>query len=162
MIALALAGVAATATTATAQASPTAPPVSVGLDGSFDFHACPAGTPAADACLTDHVTGTLPGIGAVTSTFEVHIGYSRFAADGCGPIEKHGTFTAAGGSTVRLAAHGLYCNASSTASYTYTVTGGTRALAHASGRGQWLVPAPATYSDGLGTGTEYLYGTLHR
>lgn len=139
-----------------------APPVSVAMDGAFVFHACPAGTPAADACLTDRVTGSLPGIGAVTGTFEVHIGYGGFAADGCGPIDKQGAFTAANGATVRLKADGMYCNASSTASYDYRVTGGSRTLAHAFGRGQWLVPAPASYDNGAGTGSEFFFGTLHR
>jgi len=138
------------------------PPVSVSLAGAFGFHSCPAGTPAADDCLTDHLTGTLPGIGAVTGTFEAHIEYSKFAADGCGPVVKQGSFTAADGSTVRISAHGMFCNSSSTAAYNYQVTGGTGRLAHASGSGQWLVPAPATYVSGNGTGAEFFFGSLHR
>ena len=144
-----------------AQRSAPSSAVSVSLAGAFTFHSCPAGTPTADTCLTDHLTGTITGLGAVTGTFEVHIANSKFAADGCGPVDKQGSFTVAGGGTVRLSAHGMFCNSSSIAAYDYQVTGGTGRLAHASGSGQWLVPAPATFADGSGTGAEFFLGSLH-
>ena len=139
-----------------------APPVSVALEGSFVFHACPAGTPAADNCLTDQVSGVLPGIGAVSGSFEVHIAYSQAADDDCEPIDKHGSFTAASGGSVELSAAGMFCSDSATAAYNYRVVRGTGALAHASGHGQWLVTAPATYANGAGTGAEQFFGTLRR
>jgi hypothetical protein len=155
---LAAAGVGAA--TASAPAEP-APPVSVAMTGDFTFHACPAGTPAADACLTDHVSGSLPGSGPVAGVFEVHIAFSQAAADHCQPIDKHGSFTVGSAGSVQLAASGMYCADESIASYNYRVVRGSGSLAHAYGRGQWLVPAPAAYASGAGSGTEYFFGTLH-
>ncbi|GLW74246.1 hypothetical protein Kpho02_65440 [Kitasatospora phosalacinea] len=137
------------------------PPVSVATTGTFSFHPCASGTPAADSCLTDHVTGALPGLGSVSGVFEVHIATSAAAADGCAPIDKHGAFTVPGRGTVEVRATGVYCSAHATAAYEYRVTGGTGELTGAGGRGQWLVPAPASFADGNGSGTEYFYGTLH-
>lgn len=156
-----LAGATAAGTAfASAPASRQTPPVSVSLDGSFVFHACGADVPAADACLTDHVSGTLPGIGAVTSTFEVHIAYSQAAADSCAPIDKHGAFTAADGSTLTLVANGMFCGSNSIASYNYRVVRGTGSLAKADGRGQWLVPPATTFDYPAGTGPELFFGSL--
>ena len=154
-----LAGTGGGVAAASAPAQP-APPVSVALAGSFVFHACPTGTPAADNCLTDDVTGVLPGIGAVSGRFEVHIAYSQAAADDCEPIDKHGVLTAASGGSVELSAAGVFCSDSATAAYNYRVVHGSGALAHASGHGQWLVTAPTTYANGAGTGAEQLFGTL--
>ena len=134
--------------------------VAAQLDGSFIFHPCPAGTPAADLCLTDHITTTLPGLGSVGGPFEVHIAFSSFAADGCGPIDKSGEFSATDGSILRVRATGLYCSASSIATYDYRITGGTGKAQDASGSGIWLVPPPATFSGSSGTGPEFFHGTL--
>lgn len=149
------AALAATLTTATAFASDDrAPAVSVGMTGDFTFHACPAGTPAADACLTDHLTGSLPGLGGVTGEFEVHLAISQAAADQCEPIDKHGTFTTAKGHRLQLVAEGMFCAAQGIASYDYrVVSGGT-------GHGQWLVPPPDTFANGSGSGPEYFFGSL--
>ena len=130
------------------------PAVSVGMTGDFAFHACPAGTPSADTCLTDHLTGTLPGLGAVTGTFEVHLAVSEAAADQCEPIDKHGAFTTAGGRRVVLGAEGMFCAGQGIASYDYrVVSGGT-------GRGQWLVPAPSSFDGSVGSGPEFFFGSL--
>lgn len=134
--------------------------VATQLNGSFTFHACPTGTPAGDACLTDHITAALPDVGDVAGLFEVHIAFSSFAADGCGSIDKAGTFTAGDGSTLRVRAAGLYCNASAIASYDYRITGGTGRARHASGEGIWLVPQPATFDGTNGTGPEFFHGSL--
>jgi hypothetical protein len=131
------------------------PAVSAGLDGSFAFHACPSGTPAADVCATDDLSGTLPGLGAVTGAFELHIAFSEAAADHCQPIDKHGTLTTSDGHRLSLRAEGMFCNGDSgIASYNYrVVSGGT-------GHGQWLVPAPTTFTGSSGTGPEYFFGSL--
>lgn len=130
------------------------PAVSVGMTGDFAFHACPAGTPAADRCLTDQVTGTLPGVGAVTGTFEVHLAASEVAPDQCEPIDKHGAFTTAGGLRVVLGAEGMFCAGQGIASYDYRVVGG------GTGRGQWLVPAPDVFDGSTGSGAEFFFGSL--
>jgi hypothetical protein len=159
LAAAALAGTATVALAGSASASDN-PPVATELSGTFSFHACPSGTPAGDGCLTDHLTGTLPGLGAVTGLFEVHIAFGSFAADGCGEIDKTGAFTAADGSTLRVHATGLFCNASATAAYDYRVTGGTGRARHARGEGIWLVPPPATFDGTNGTGGEPFHGSL--
>jgi hypothetical protein len=127
------------------------------LNGVFTFHACPLGSPAGDFCLTDVVTGTLPGAGPATGTFEVHIAFSQFDAGACGPIDKHGSLRTGRGS-VALRATGFYCRATAIADYNYRVVDGAAAVAR--GTGLWLVPAPATLTGTGGTGPEYLHGTF--
>lgn len=131
-----------------------APAVSVAFEGDFTFHACPAGTPAADACLTDHLTGTVPGLGALTGVFEVHLAVSQAAADGCEPIDKHGAFTTNAGRHLTLSAEGMFCSGQGIASYDYRVVSGGR------GHGQWLVPPPSSYANGSGVGPEMFFGSL--
>lgn len=155
-----LVGTATIALAGSASASDHRQVVATQLNGSFTFHACPTGTPAADACLTDHITATLPGLGDVDGLFEVHLAFSAFASDGCGSIDKAGAFTAGDGSTLRVQAAGLYCNATAIATYDYRVTGGTGRARHASGTGIWLVPPPATFDGTNGTGAEFFHGSL--
>jgi hypothetical protein len=155
-----LVGAGAVALAGPASASDHQQVVAAQLNGSFTFHACPTGTPAGDACLTDHITATLPGLGDVTGLFEVHIAFSSFATDGCGSIDKAGTFTAGDGSTLRVRAAGLFCNASAIATYDYRITGGTGRARHGSGEGIWLVPPPATFDGTNGTGPEFFHGSL--
>jgi hypothetical protein len=125
--------------------------------GVFTFHACPVGS-AADFCLTDVLTGELPAVGAVTGTFEVDIHQGSIGADNCGPIDKHGAFTAAGGSKIDSGASGVICGG--IASYRYTVDGGTGAYKHANGRGVWLIPPADAYTSTGGNGPEILFGTF--
>lgn len=131
------------------------------FDGAFTFHACPAGAAPADFCLSDTLTGALPGMGPVIGHFEVDIHFGAFGSADCGPIEKHGTFTAADGSSVQIDAAGSYCNTPGVADYEYTVHGGTGAFTHAHGRGCWHVPAATAYVPGGGYGPETLTGSLH-
>jgi hypothetical protein len=156
----ALVGTGTVALAGSASASDHRQVVAAQLDGSFVFHACPAGTPAGDLCLTDHITTTLPGLGSVSGPFEVHIAFSSFAADGCGSIDKSGALTATDGSTMQVRATGLYCSASSIATYDYRITGGTGKARDASGSGMWLVPPPATFTGSSGTGPEFFHGSL--
>lgn len=127
--------------------------------GVFTFHACPAGSAAGDFCLTDVLTGELPGVGAVTGTFEVDIHQGQVGADNCGPIDKRGAFTAADGSKIDVDASGVICGG--IASYRYTVDGGTGADKHASGHGVWLIPPATAYTATGGNGPEILFGTFN-
>ena len=126
--------------------------------GVFTFHACPAGSATGDFCLTDMLTGELPGIGAVTGTFEVDIHKGSVGADNCGPIDKHGAFTTTDGSKINIDAYGVICG--SIASYRYTVEGGTGAYRHADGRGVWMVPPADAYTSTGGNGPEILFGSF--
>ena len=106
------------------------------FEGVFTYHACPAGDAAGDFCLSDTLTGaSLPGVGPVVGHFEVDIHYGAFGTADCGPIDKHGDFTATDGSTLHIDAVGTLCKTPGTAEYAYVVTGGTGRLRHAHGCG---------------------------
>jgi hypothetical protein len=128
--------------------------------GVFTFHACPASAPPGGFCLTDVLTGDLPGVGAVTGTFEVDIENGSTGADGCAPIVKHGSFTTADGSLIDIDASGVFCNASGIASYRYTVNGGTGPYRAARGHGIWLVPPATAFTATGGNGPEVFFGTF--
>lgn len=136
--------------------------VAATFEGVFTYHACPAGSAPGDFCLSDTLTGaTLPGLGPAVGHFEVDIHYGEFGGADCGPIDKHGDFTAADGATVHLVAVGSLCKTPGTAQYAYVVTGGTGRLRHAYGAGEWQIPVADAYVDGGGWGKEILTGTLH-
>jgi hypothetical protein len=126
--------------------------------GVFTFHACPAGSAPGDFCLTDALTGELPGAGAVTGTFEVDIHKGSVGADNCGPIDKHGAFTTADGSKIHVDASGVICGG--IASYRYAIDGGAGAYQHAGGHGVWLIPPADGYTSTGGNGPEILFGTF--
>lgn len=126
--------------------------------GVFTYHACPAGSETGDFCLTDVLTGELPGVGAVTGTFEVDIHQGEVGADNCGPIDKRGAFTVPGGAKIDVVATGVICGG--IASYRYTVEGGTGTYKHADGQGVWLIPPADAYTATGGNGAEVLFGTF--
>jgi hypothetical protein len=134
--------------------------LNVQLAGNFTFHACPAGDPPGGFCLTDVLTGDLPGVGAVTGTFEVDIENGSAGADACAPIVKHGSFEAVGGAMIDVDASGVFCNASGIASYQYAVDGGTGTYRGARGHGIWLVPPATAFTATGGNGPEVFFGTL--
>jgi len=138
------------------------PPLKGEVLGSFFFHACPAEAPAGALCLHDDVTGTLTHLGLTTGTFEVVFDVAVFGQDGCGPIRKKGSFTAANGDRVDVEAEGTFCFGTQVARYDFQVTGGTGRFAGSSGTGSWLVPAPAMFDGVTGTGDEFLNGVLVR
>jgi hypothetical protein len=159
VVALVLLGTVRADAAASPQAHTRASSLSVRMVGTFSFHSC-ATAPSADLCLTDDLTGSVPELGPVNGVFEVDIQFSQQTADGCSPVLKRGSFTTADGSTVRLAATGFFCNETGIVAYDYRVVGGTRRLADAAGRGQWVVPSPTTSSSTGGVGFEFFFGML--
>lgn len=128
------------------------------LDGAFAFGACPDGAPTGAQCLTDEVTGRVPGIGPVTGTFEVVFDVGAFV-DQCGPIRKRGSLVARNGDRLDIEAVGTFCFTNNIAVYVFTITDGTGRFEGAAGEGAWYVPAPTTFDGSAGTGREYLYGS---
>jgi hypothetical protein len=128
--------------------------------GSFAFHACDAEAPAAALCLRDEIAGHLTHLGKTTGTFEVVFDVASFGADGCGPIRKKGSFVAANGDRLDVEADGTFCFSTSVAIYEVQITGGSGRFEDATGRGAWLVPAPATFDGVKGTGDESLMSVL--
>jgi hypothetical protein len=154
----ALATVAALAIAAVPTAAQAAQEVSwtsVAAPGVFVFHAC---ADAGSFCLTDHVQADVAGIGHLDGTFEVVINFAAGAADGCAPIRKSGAFTAVNGDTINVTAAGTFCE--NTASYAFTINGGTGQFKHAHGSGQWLVPPATGFTGSGGNGPEYLSGAI--
>jgi hypothetical protein len=148
-------------TTAPAGAESTSP-LKGDILGSFFFHACPAEAPVGALCLHDDVTGTLTHLGRMTGSFEVVFDVAQFGEDGCGPIRKEGSFTAANGDRLDVEAEGTFCFGTQVATYEFQVVGGTGRFAGFSGGGSWFVPPPATFDGVAGTGDEFLDGVLAR
>jgi hypothetical protein len=140
-------------------AKPTAP-LKADVLGSFFFHECPADAPVGALCLHDDVTGNLTHLGRTTGRFEVVFDVAQFGEDGCGPIRKTGTFTAANGDQLSVDAQGSFCFGTVVAIYTYNIIGGTGRFAGASGSGSWVVPPPINFDGVAGVGDEFLLGGL--
>lgn len=98
----------------------------------------------------------------MTGSFEVVFDVAQFGEDGCGPIRKEGSFTAANGDRLDVEAEGTFCFGTQVATYEFQVVGGTGRFAGSSGGGSWLVPASATFDGVAGTGDELLDGVLAR
>src|SRR5215203_67477 len=130
--------------------------------GSFFFHACPVEAPVGALCLHDDVTGTLTHLGKTTGSFDVVFNVAAFDDEGCGPIRKQGSFTAANGDRLDIEAEGTFCFRTQVAMYQFRITGGTGRFASSTGSGSWVVPAPATFDGVAGTGDEFLDGILVR
>jgi hypothetical protein len=135
------------------------PPLKGDVLGSFFFHDCPAGTQAGALCLHDDIVGTLTHLGRSTGSFEVVFDAAAFV-DGCGPIRKKGSFTAANGDQLDVEAEGTFCFTTLVATYAFQVTGGTGRFAGSSGSGSWLVPPPTAFDGVAGVGDEILEGVL--
>ena len=137
-------------------------PLHAKLLGVFAFGPCPAGAPEGAACLHDRVSGTLERVGKVSGEFDVAIDAANTGPDDVAPIAKEGSFVARNGDRLDVSAAGTFDFTTSTATYSYTVTGGTGRFADALGSGTWLVPAPAVFdpATGRGSGDEFLDGTL--
>jgi hypothetical protein len=135
-------------------------PLNADLIGDFTFVSCPAGAPPGGLCLHDRVSGEISDLGSSTGEFDVMIDALAVGADGCSPISKLGSFVVANGDRLDVSASGRYCFATSTATYDFTLTGGTGSLAGTRGSGTWLVPQPSSLSATGGEGAEYLRGTI--
>lgn len=145
-----------------ADTASTGPHYATTFVGAFTFEACPAGSAAGDFCLTDTLTGgSLPGVGPVVGHFFVDIHYGEFGTADCGPIDKHGEFTAADGSTLNVVAAGELCKSTGTVDYKYVAAGGTGRLRYAFGWGDWSLPAASQYTSTGGWGYENLSGSLY-
>ena len=129
--------------------------------GSFFFHSCPAGTVPGATCLHDDIAGNLTHLGRSAGSFDVVFDTAAFV-DGCGPIRKQGSFTAANGDRLDLEAEGTFCFTTLIANYNFRVTGGRGRFAGASGSGTWVVPPPTTFDGVAGVGDEILEGVLER
>ncbi|HLW03635.1 MAG TPA: hypothetical protein VKT82_33620 [Ktedonobacterales bacterium] len=116
--------------------------------------ACPAGQPAGTLCLAFKGQGQAPSLGT-TSLARTAIVSATPGSDGCQPISSTGTLTAADGGKVNFTAAGEYCASNDTATYTYTITGGTGKYQGASGTGTIRFP-PSSGN----TGVETWSGTL--
>jgi hypothetical protein len=158
LLALALAGLALAPTASARQERP----LNADLVGVFEFGPCPAGAPTGASCLSDQVSGAISNFGDSTGKFDVVIDTLAIGSDGCSPAEKHGSFVSTRGDRLDVTATGKYCWATSTATYAFTITGGSGRFAAASGSGTWLVPAPREFDGTGGVGDEYLRGTIVR
>lgn len=78
-----------------------------------------------------------------------------YVLNGCVPTSTYGTITLANGGSVTYKGEGTHCGSDGSANYTYDITGGSGALASATGHGV-IVVAPV---QGNG-GTERWSGTL--
>jgi hypothetical protein len=135
-------------------------PLNADLVGVFAFGACPVGAPLGALCLHDRVSGEISSLGSSTGEFDVVIDTAATGADGCAPANKNGFFVVANGDRLDVTAQGRYCFATSVASYTFSVLGGSGSLAGTTGTGTWLVPPPNSLSASGGEGEEYLRGTI--
>jgi hypothetical protein len=131
------------------------------LAGTFFFHPCSDDAPPRAQCLHDDVAGNLGLLGTSIGSFDVVLDIARFGKDGCGPITRKGSFVVASGDRLDVEASGTFCAKTFVASYEYRITGGSGPFAGASGTGEWVVPAPASFDGvGSGIGNETLTGSL--
>jgi hypothetical protein len=131
------------------------------LASTFFFHPCSDDAPPRAQCLHDDVAGKLGHLGTSIGSFDVVLDIARFGKGGCGPISRKGSFIVASGDRLDVEASGTFCAKTFVASYEYRITGGSGQFVGASGIGQWVVPAPASF-DGIGSGigNETLTGSL--
>jgi hypothetical protein len=151
-----------TAPTATVPPSPTPSPTPTPNTAPFQVTfqdtlatiTCPVGQPTGTLCLSFKGQGQAPSLGA-TSLARTAIVSATTSSDGCQPVSSMGSLTAADGGKVNFTATGEYCASSDTATYTYTITGGSGKYQGASGTGTIRFP-PSSGN----TGVETWSGTL--
>jgi hypothetical protein len=128
--------------TSAATLAPTSTPASHTLSVAFSVHItvvnCSGSRPAGTLCINVTGNGTAGALGAISVSRTAIL--SPPGDDSCGPSTTTGKLTTAGGDTVTFNATGQFCRATSTARYTYTVTGGTGRYRHATGTGSMEVP----------------------
>lgn len=118
---------------------------------------CPPGQTAVFACLTFTGSEQATELGSITLTRQAIVASATTSA-GCHTVSSSGHLTAANHDSMTFTAPGISCGASDTASYTYTITGGTGRYRGASGTGTITVQAPT--ANGVETRTEMWSGTL--
>jgi hypothetical protein len=142
--------------------TPTAPvasgPFQLQFAEQYAVVACSGSEPAGTLCVA--TTGTGQGHNNGASLGPVSLArssvYAPAGSDSCGPATTRGTLTLAGGDTITFSGTGAFCRAQQTATFTYTITGGTGRYLRAGGTGAIVVPTPQSAS----AGSESWSGTL--
>lgn len=128
--------------TATPAVTPTSTPVSHTLSVAFSVTitvvACSGAQPAGTLCV--HVTGSGTSSALGKLSVERTAVLSPPGDDSCGPSTTTGKLTTASGDSATFRATGQFCRATSTATYTFTITGGTGRYHSATGSGSVQVP----------------------
>jgi len=120
---------------------------------------CPPGQPPPFACLTFTGQGQATELGAITLVRQALVAAAT-ESTGCHLVTSSGHLTAANHDRLTFTAPGDYCAATDTASYTYTITGGSGLYTGASGTGTITVQAATSSANGVETRTEIWSGTL--
>jgi hypothetical protein len=132
----------ATLPTATVTPAPTSTPVShtlsVVVSVRIDVVDCPSAQPVGTICINVSGSGTSSALGTVSVSHSAVL--SPPGDDSCGPSTATGKLTMASGDTATFKATGQFCRSTSTARYTYTITGGAGRYKHATGTGSMAVP----------------------
>src|SRR5262245_650771 len=126
----------------TPDATPTSAPVSHMLSVAFSVTitvvTCSGTHPEGTLCI--HVTGrgTSSALGSLALDRTAVL--SPPGDDSCGPSTTTGKLTTASGDSATFRATGQFCRATSTATYAFTITGGTGRFHTATGTGSMQVP----------------------
>ncbi len=120
---------------------------------------CPIGEAPGSYCANISGSGTASGTyasyGRLTLARTANLA-TPYVLNGCVPTSTYGSITLSTGGSVTYKGEGTHCGSDGSATYTYDITGGTGALAGATGHGM-IVVAPI---QGNG-GTERWSGTLN-
>jgi hypothetical protein len=125
-------------TTPAATSTPVSHTLSVVLSVRIDVVDCPSAQPVGTICINVSGSGTSSALGAISVSRSAVL--SPPGDDSCGPSTSTGKLTTASGDTATFKATGQFCRSTSTARYTYTITGGTGSYKHATGTGNIEVP----------------------
>ncbi|HUY79018.1 MAG TPA: hypothetical protein VMV29_19750 [Ktedonobacterales bacterium] len=136
----------------------TVPPGGKALNVTFNeqyaFVTCDSSQPAGANCLTFNGNGTAASLGALTLARTAV--YAPAQPGQCAAATTRGTLTLANNDTISFTGSGQFCPGTVSATYTYTIAGGTGAYQNATGSGTITTPAP----DSSNTGTEIWAGTV--
>ena len=126
----------------------------VTFNENYAFVTCDSSQPSGANCLTFNGTGTAPTLGALTLARTAI--YAPSQPGQCTAATTQGTLTLAAGDTIAFTGSGQFCPGTVSATYHFTISGGTGAYQNASGSGTITTPAPDTSS----TGTETWAGSV--
>lgn len=136
----------------------TVPPGAQSLNVTFNeqyaFVTCDGSQPSGANCLTFNGNGTAASLGALTLARTAV--YAPSQPGQCTAATTQGTLTLANNDTITFTGAGQFCPGTVTATYNYTITGGTGAYQNATGSGTITTPAP----DSSSTGTEVWAGSV--
>ena len=145
-----------TATTPSGTPTPDTDPFQVVFSGSYTEINCPVGEADGSYCANISGSGTASGsYGTLTLARTANLA-TPYALNGCVPTSTYGTITLGTRGDVTFKGEGTHCGTDRSASYSYSITGGTGTLAGSTGRGV-IVVAPISSSN---TGSERWSGTL--